>query len=333
VGNAHQGLLGSLADTKYDALPDSVRQSLGEYGILDRHWDMARQGQETMADGKKYFSLDPLDARVAENPFLTQAAQDTKDRFHAMFHNAMSEAINEPQAREGAVYARRGTLMGEVARAFWQFKGFVKSTVGRHFVPAAMEAWQGVRTGNFARVGTLAQLMALTTMGGYLSMVAKQLSRGEKPKTIDDVAQAENVGKIGATWRLWGSAFAQGGGLGMYGDFLFGEMDRNGKDFTLSSIGGPGMSQAEQVAQIVRQAISGGDTNLIGGKGNIPGELIHLASSNIPIINTWYTRLALDKYLLWPLQEHASPGYLQKYQSRQEDKAATRYWLAPTSAQ
>ena len=51
------------------------------------------------------------------------------------------------------------------------------------------------------------------------------------------------------------------------------------------------------------------------------------------MINTWYTRLALDYLFLWRLQEAASPGYLARHQQRMEQKSGIHYWLGPESAQ
>jgi hypothetical protein len=97
-------------------------------------------------------------------------------------------------------------------------------------------------------------------------------------------------------------------------------------------MGGPLISDAEQAANIVYQAVHGGAVNESTGKSRIPGELAHFAGSNIPMVNLWYTRLALDYLINWRLQEWASPGYLDHYQAKQERKGGVRYWMGPTSA-
>ena len=338
-GNALQALYGSLADRPWDALPRDVRQTFLRFSILPKHWDMAREGLAPMdEDGQRYLTLDHLEDRVAADPHQAQAVDETRGLFHMLFHNAMADAINEPRAREAAAArapfsalgvagptVKQGELLGEIAMSFFQFKGFVNSAVGRHFVPAV----QSLGT----RPGMLVHLILSTTLAGYASLAAKALSRGETPRTPQDLVESQGIGTPEAAGKLWLAAMAQGGGLGMYGDFLFGEMDRNGADFDALSLGGPLLSQGEQVGKIFRQAISGGEVNGMEGKSQIPGELAKMAASNVPIINTWYTRTALDYLLFWRLQEAASPGYLQRYQSRMQEKAATHYWLAPTSAQ
>lgn len=339
MGNALQALYGSVADRGYAELPAEIRQTFERFSILPKHWDMVRQGLAPMEeDGVRYLTLDHMDKLVEDDPHQAQAVYETSGLFHMLFHNAMADAINEPRAREAAAAraplsefglsgpaSRPGTITGELASSFFQFKGFVNSAVGRHFVPAV----QAMGT----RPGMLVHLIISTTLAGYLSLAAKALSRGETPRTPQDLIDSQGIGLPEAAGKLWLASMAQGGGLGMYGDFLFGEMDRNGQDFDLGSIGGPLLSQGEQVAKIFRQAISGGEVNGMDSRSQIPGELAKFAASNVPIINTWYTRTALDYLLFWRLQEAASPGYLQRYQDRMQERAATHYWLQPTSAQ
>jgi hypothetical protein len=317
-------------------LPKDIRDTFNRFSILPKHWDMVRQGLAPMEeDGQRYLTLDHLDELEKADPHQAQDVYETRGLFHMLFHNAMADAINEPRAREAAAAraplsglglsgpaVRPGTVLGEIASSFFQFKGFVNSAVGRHFVPAV--------TGG-RPFSMLAHLIISTSLAGYLTMAAKALSRGETPRSPQDLIDTQGIGLPEAGGKLWLAALAQGGGLGMYGDFLFGQMDRNGADFDLTSLGGPLLSQGEQVAKIVRQAISGGEVNGMDGRSQIPGELAKMAASNVPIINTWYTRTALDYLLFWRLQEAASPGYLQRYQDRMQEKAATHYWLPPAT--
>jgi hypothetical protein len=156
-------------------------------------------------------------------------------------------------------------------------------------------------------------------------MNAKLIAKGQAPRSLVGADPEE-------TMRIWAASLAQGGGLGIYGDYLFGEQNRNGLEFTLSSVAGPAIGDMEQVAQIVRQATHGGAINEKTGQSQIGPELMRLGAHNIPLVNLWYTRLALDYLVLWRLQEAVSPGYLQRYEHRVRTEEGGNFILPPTSA-
>jgi hypothetical protein len=325
VGGMSQ-LYGGLADHGWGELPADVRATFQRFGIGEEHWDTVRQGLAPMEeDGRTYLTLDHLDAGAAD-PHV----QETAGLFHMLFRNGIADAINEPRAREASAarapgstlglsgpVLRPGTPQGEVWSSFAQFKGFLTSALTRHLLPAVANAP--------TRPMMLVNIIFGTMIAGYVSLQAKALSRGELPKTPQDLMEGAKGMNAAQAWgAIMGSSLAQGGGLGLYGDFLFGELDRNGEPFDLSSTQGPLLSQAEQVGKVLGR-LAKGDPGAAGGA-------IKLAAQNIPIVNTWYTRAALDYLLTWRLQEAVNPGYLQRYQSRMQEKAATRYWLPPSSA-
>ena len=302
---------GAEAANGWDGLRVGTRETFERFGITPAEWEQARAGQMQAADGKTYWGMDKV-----EDPAVAW-------KFRAMIHDLLDNSTGEARARErraGSRGTRPGTALGEFMRSFLQFKGFVNSVVGRHLVPAS-RGYAGM-----APVATLAHLIVGSALAGYVSMNAKQLAGGQLPR-----------GPIGAdlgeTEKIWAASLAQGGGLGIYGDFLFGEQNRNGGDFSWSQLGGPLLSDSEQVAKVVQQAIAGGEVNETTGRSPLPGELVRLGSRNLPLVNLWYTRMALDYLVLWRLQEAVSPGYLARYQSRVENQEGRHFLLAPTSAQ
>src|SRR6202000_989732 len=67
-------------------------------------------------------------------------------------------------------------------------------------------------------VVAIAHLIAGTTLMGMLAMQAKQVIKGRTPRD-----------PFSGNWPpVWLAALQQGGGLGIYGDFLFGESNRFG---------------------------------------------------------------------------------------------------------
>ena len=319
AAEVYSRFLGQEAEHGWDGLQKGTRETFERFGVTPEDWDQARAGLEAAPDGRTYFTLEHLDPGSEAGA----GAAELRLKFATMIHNVLDDTVSEPRAREKAFSSggtQAGTVWGEIARSFWQFKGFVNTIVGRHLLPAA-RGYAG-----YSPVSLMAHFLLASALAGYVSMNMKTLARGETPKGImgDDA---------GATAKIWGASLMQGGGLGLYGDFLFGELNRNGADFDWGSLGGPMLSDSEAVAKVVRQSVSGGAVSASTGRSQIPGELVKLGSQNTPLINLWYTRLALDYLVFWRLQEAASPGYLSRYEERVRNQEGSDFIVSPTSAQ
>ncbi|WP_225926612.1 hypothetical protein [Pseudomonas sessilinigenes] len=127
-----------------------------------------------------------------------------------------------------------------------QFKSFpaiyMQKTMGRElygcgYTPAALsnsirggrDLLQALRSGNGERLA-MHQLMLWTTAFGYLSMASKDVAKGREPRPVDDP-------------KTWLAAMVQGGGLGIFGDYLFGEASRFGNS-ALELVTGPALGIA-----------------------------------------------------------------------------------------
>ena len=333
--------MAQFADRPMEKLPQGVRETFERFGIDGGAWDLARRDLTPLGDGLTYLTLDNLDrlpdrafhaygrlqGKAATPEAAARLRAEVGNRFRAMVHNIIDDTTAEPRLREQAAVSHgkhAGTVWGEAARSFWQLRGFATAVVGRHLVPAA-RGFAG-----YSPVATTAHLILGLTLAGWLSLNAKRIVAGKTPLGLTGGEQ-DAEGKGWTTPKIWTAALLQGGGLGLYGDFLAGDANRAGKTFSWASMGGPAVSDSEQIAQIVQSAIAGGDVNPTTGRSPIPAELLRLAGSNIPVVNLWYTRLAIDYLILWRLQEAASPGYLQRYESRERDQGGG-WTVAPTSA-
>jgi hypothetical protein len=204
-----------------------------------------------------------------------------------------------------------GTILGEALRTATQMWGFHSSIMGRYIVPAA-RGYAGQ-----SPVALMAHFILATTLGGAFSLEAKQIASGRSPRSFVD-----EDGNFDP--KIWLASALQGGGLGIYGDFLFGEMNRNDQKFTLSDLAGPGVSELETMGELVQAAISGDETHL-------PMTALNFAARNTPFANVWYSRIALDYLILWRLQEAVEPGYLARHEQRLEQNQHTQSLLAPAT--
>lgn len=322
--------LASHAKLEFDKLPPELSRVLKQYGIEGKVWDFIRTHGVKEVEGRDYLTPDALysvdngaidkllnahDVKPTENNRLRMRDEiDTKLRTY--FADRVDIAVPTP-GNEEKVYAhwnsKAGTPLGEAVRMVMLFKSMpitvFKKVVSREIYGRGndtMVKWLTKdRQGNFR----MAQLIALTALGGYLSGVIKDSLRGRTPK--DPTAPKTIV-----------DALQRGGGLGIYGDFLFSEYDRSYKSF-LATTAGPIVGQLDSVADIFSKLKQG---------ENVANETGKLALGNTPFINLFYIRPVLDYLVLWNLQEMSDPGSLRRMERRVEEKNNQGFFIAPSEA-
>lgn len=333
---------GRQAALDWDALNAGTRETFERYGLDAGSWDLLRAGAVTLDDGRAYLTGEAVDGADADGLLawagfaaregadaaeeaaaireaaLTAAREDLRVRFQTLASGLLDDALTEARARERVGLtrgARAGTVHGEFLRTFTQFWSFSQAVVGRHLAPAA----RGY--GGKHPVALMAHLILATTAMGYVSLQAKEIVKGRKPRPMVDGEGEFTGGKV------FLAALLQGGGLGLYGDFLFGEANRMGLS-SLTAFGGPAIGDAERLYQILNKLAYGSAES----RDDVPGDLLRWGATMTPFLNVWYTKLALDYAVLWRMQEATSPGYLERYERRLEDSQGTEFWLSPSEA-
>lgn len=293
---AHYDTFQEIWDEKYAELQDFVKAMDERVKVRDA---------ETTEDVQTH------ESRIQR--ILIDTRGEIADRLQRFYADEVDAAVITPDARATAFVRRgtqAGTVMGEVLRLFWQFKTFGIGIMQRGF----MREFYGYDLGRGGRFGIselrgLALLLASTTAFGYIGMTLKDLVRGKKPRPVDD-------------WRTARDAMAQGGSLGIYGDFLFGQQARYGAGF-FSVLGGPTVGKLDDLTEIMGAVQSGQDPR---------ARALKLAISTVPYNNLFYTRMAVDYLFLYDLQEAMNPGYLRRYEQRVEENTGSEFWLSPTEA-
>lgn len=139
------------------------------------------------------------------------------------------------------------------------------------------------------------RLFLMMTLFGYGSMTAKQLIAQKTPRDPSSP-------------QTWLAAAAQGGGLGIYGDFLFGEKSRMGSSF-YSTLGGPTLGTAESVYNLYQNIKDGRD---------VSAETFRLFFNHIPGNNLFWFRAAFDHFIGYNLFEMMNPGYISRHETADE---------------
>lgn len=315
------------ARTTFDNLGPRLKNVMQQYNIGELEWNLFRKhAVKTAENGEKYLVSEGLedvsDEVIAQYLRRTgirdpskRVIQDTRDelisRLDTFFMDRADHGIPMPGAAERAIMnqgTEAGTLLGEVLRHFSQFKSFPITMIRRGM---GREMYGGV--GGKKDITGLVQLMVATTVFGYGAMYMKDILKNRTPRTF--TGDMENDSK------LLFAAMAQGGGLGIYGDFLFGEFSRYGRS-ALSTLAGPTIGQVDDVAELWTRFRTGED---------LAAQTLRMAINNTPFQNLFYTRTALDFMFLYQMQETVNPGYLGRLENRIMRENNQRFFIPPTS--
>lgn len=309
LGMSHHMAL--QAERALDSLGDEYKRVLSLYGIGEKQWDAIRASSAKNVDGLAYI--------VPENVVDVEA----QEKLRTYLTDQTSFLQLEPDVKTRAIMlqgTRPGTWTGEGMRFLMQFKSFngayMQKIMGRELLGRGYEG-DGLLKALFAGNGEmqgLAQLIVTSTLMGYGSMALKDMVKGRSPR--DPTESPAMAAKIFA------AAMVQGGGAGIYGDFLFGEASRFGSG-TVESVAGPTVSAAGRIVDLYHKALRGDD---------VGASALREVFSNTPFLNLFYSRIALDYLVLYRMQESLNPGYLRRMEQRIQRENNQEFWLRPTEA-
>jgi ribosomal protein S18 acetylase RimI-like enzyme len=324
----HSHYMATNAGKAFDKLPDNLRDMLGLYNIDAGKWEILRTSALKEADGKMYMTPEGLQTvpratleayiasrgRTVSDASVQNLADDLSGALRAMTIDRMHHAVIEPGARTRAFMQRGtqpGTVAGELLRFIGQFKSFpvalIQMTLGREVYGRGYDTLSDyMKRGKGDMLG-LASFIALSTAMGYAAMSVKDLLRGKNPRPVDDP-------------RTWAAAMVQGGGLGLYGDFLFGKYNRMGGSLT-GSMAGPVANLADTAADLWTRIRTGDDFAAVG---------FNALLANTPFMSLFYTRAALDYLILYQIQDSLNPGFLRRMERRLERENGQTFYLPPS---
>lgn len=317
--------------------PD-LQRTLEMFDINAGKWDLLRSTPSKEADGREYMTTQGIDnipesdlagyltgrGRKVNAAAISELREELRGSLRSYITDRASYAVIEPDARTRGIMRRGtqpGTVAGELLRFVGQFKAFPiavlqksigRELYGRGYKPSAYgagagrELMQSMRSGKGEKLG-LAQVMMWATLFGYGAMSLKDIVKGREPRPADDP-------------KTWVAAMLQGGALGLYGDFLFGEANRFGGGLT-QSLSGPTLGLIDGGYDLFARMRDGDDT---------AAAAVRYTIQNTPFANLFYTRAALDYLFLHSLQEALNPGALRRMERRIEKENAQRFLISPS---
>lgn len=288
-----------------DQLDPIMQNRFEAYGIEASDWDTFRKQKPIKQKGVAFANM----------------LEDGGQKFHRMVLSETDYAVPSPDARVRAITTGgmgRATIGGQGIRSIMNLKSFPITIALTHIQRAAFQT----SGGQFIEyVGLLA---TSTTVLGAIALQAKDIAAGREPRPMDNK-------------EFFGAAFAQGGGAGIFGDFLFSDQNRFGGGL-VSTAFGPTGELIDKTVQLtvgnIQEAIKSEETNVLDiiGDTGIAGETVKYVERYTPDI--WQAHL-FKNAMFDQIEMLADPDAQAKYNRmirKRQREYNQEYWWKPGEA-
>ncbi len=292
-------------------LDGPTRRTLQRHGITADEW--GKMSGAMLAGATSDPHLTPRHIAALH----VQGADKLAEKYLRMILREVDHGIISSDPETAAMMVSRtrpGTIVGEIIRTGKQFKAFGATLI---VLQARRIAELALVEGGLKGVATAAKyasvLLFSNTLLGAAAMQMKEMSKGRDPL---DMTEA----------KFWGAAIMQGGGLGIFGYFMFSELNRFGGSKGATAAG-PLWSRVENIQNLTL----GNMKDLIEGKPTRFGkEATQFVRQNVPM--PFYLRLAWERVMLDELQRMIDPeaykAFRQARMTRLRDYRQ-EYWWRP----
>lgn len=302
MGALHDVRDRTLADLKGgDARDQALGRWLDARGFGEKEWAIIRAAPAYEPRPGAAFLL-PRDVAQPELALRLSEAIEMETRF------ASPETTLE--SRAWWTTARPGSFWGELQRSTGMFKGFSATLWSLYSHEIALQARASGGNAWAAGGAMAAQAIIFLTIGGAVNIQLREMAKGNDPRPMDD-------------GKFWGAALAQGGGLGIFGDFLYAAEARNGKSAPVAAFGPVG-----QLASDAWGLTGGNMLEVAGGLADGEGldeavegarvgrDLASVARNYNPLASLWWSRAAYSRLVADNLQRALDPEAEEAFERR-----------------
>lgn len=342
---------GNMSDRSFDKLIPELRELLSNYGFNAKEWDAIRKTAYGVDEAGRMvdhrgnpkenldnwitpdrFNLIPeneldglleLDGLKPSENNRKRKVTELESKYRSWLIAQRDEGVLMPGSKEHRLAAfgtQAGTGIGSLTRMLMLFKSFPitmytkilrRETQGR----GAQSFLDWVRMEKNSNYHT-AQLVAMMTVAGYVSLTISDLLGGKEPRKFTnkrgEIDEAESI-------KLLRDSFLRGGAGSIYADLLLREYD-NSYNTVARAVGGPVLGEAEKLASLGVDAYQGDLKS---------GDVAKFIKGNTPWINLFYIKPALDHLVFNNIQEMLDPGSLRRMEMEQRRKGV-EYWMPPS---
>ena len=318
------GFITEQAGKAFGDLPEALQRSFARYGITAPDWDLIRKTNlwrdpETSAEFlRPQDIIGNLDATQADTELFRQHF-DVANKLQSAILTESEFAIPSTTARVKAILTggtQPGTLWGEITRNTVLFKSFPVTLIHTH-LQRAIGQQGGIQKGKY-----IAHLIIGTAIMGALGEQLSQIAKGRDPISMDGNTE---IGRA-----FWLRALMRGGGLGIFGDFLFSDVNRFGGGI-LNTLAGPVFGT--QIPAATRLTV-GNLQELVkeGEAKNVGRELTRFVKLMTPGRSLWYGQLAMERLIFDEMQKMVDPNAneaFRRIERRARSERGQRFFSRP----
>lgn len=292
------------AGRSWEGLSEAYRHVLSLHGITAERWELIRaHAVETVGD-HAYVLPEKL-RDLADEAMPERARRELELDLRSFFADEASFAVLQTDDRTRTITTlgtQPGTPLGEAWRFIMQLKSFPIAYTQKILAPA----FRGRGPGGQRDYGALAALIGMSWVLGYAAMATKDILKNRTPR--DPLSKEALL-----------AALLQGGGAGIYGDFLFGASNRFGSG-VLETAAGPAIGTASDAIELWQKIVHG-DAKA--------GDAYWLALNNAPFANLHLLRPAADLLILNQVAEWVSPGSSRRREQKLKRENDQRHLIDP----
>lgn len=322
-GMEFMGQAADYADKSIDALRSggeaekAFAKTLENYQLADK-WDAIRAARA--------YEPEPDVKFLRAEDVARDAGDDVGLRYFEMIDSQTKIAIPEAmlRARQALHGGAPGTPGNILLGSFSSFKNYPASIslILHHLsMTEAMRAGGGL---NGAATGAMfaAQIIAGLTLYGAVAMQLKEIAKGRDPRNMNPASKAGRD--------FWAQAVFQGGGLGIFGDFVNSASNREGGNIEATIAGAPfGL-----VSDIASLTIGNAAEKLADPQKDVHfgRDAVNVLRYNTPLANTWWISQAYQRLILDNLQRLADPeadAYFRRQDRSRRRQFGNGYYYAP----
>lgn len=303
------------AGKAFGELDARIRDSFARYGIDASDWDVIR-ATSLHEERPNAFLLRPMDVRAQGG----EAAGAAADKLKRLIDTEMDYAVIDADPRTRAMLlgdTRAGTVTGEAVRATLLYKTFPITFLSTHLARMTARGWDGSRLSH----GAIA-FMGMWALG-VVSMQAKQIANGKGAYELDPTTKQGQ--------RAWAAGLLQGGGLGIFGDFVGADMTKFGNSLP-ATIAGAQVAAAESVWKF---AYGNVQRSLKGEPTHWAGDALYTAARFVPGSSLWYARTAFQRAIVDQAAlaiDPRTPERFRRMERQAQEEFHQQFWWRPGEA-
>lgn len=296
-------------DMKWDDVPDAMKEAFAR-------WEMGEADFDNIMKAQKWVEPDSqADFIRSEDVALVDV--NTASKYDMWLTDMAMSASNEPRLltqaiSTGAVLgeSRQGSGLRMTASSLMMFKSFGVTVMMNHTLPALRHA---ATSKGLDRLSRIAPILFWTTLLGGMSIQMRDVINGKTPRNMNDN-------------KFWMAAAMQGGGFGIFGDFLFSDQSRFGNDM-FKTLAGPVVGFGVDIFKVFKGNF---DRALDEDQeSKFAADLFQFSERYIPAVKLWYTRLLLERLLLDQAERAIDPNFdnrMRRIEGKAKKEKGQSFW-------